>query len=342
MILGLIEEAVCAGARVAEACRVMGLTIRTRQRWLDQGIGDDRRAGPLSSAANRMTDEERESIVEAACSPEFRDLSPKQIVPTLLDRGIYIGSESSFYRILRERNLVTHRGKARKPSTPRSRPESKTATGPRQLWSWDITYMPSPIRGTFYYLYMIVDIWSRKVVGYAMHDREAAEHASDLIEATCKREGIESGDVQLHSDNGGPMKGATMLATLERLGVAASFSRPRVSDDNPYSESLFRTAKYSLKAPRGRFGKIEDATQWADDFVDWYNHTHLHSAIRFVTPADRHDRKDADILSKRKSVIEAARDRHRNRWSRGIRCLDFIAEVTLHPELQQIEEAAAA
>ena len=342
MILGLIDETVQAGARVGEACKVIGLTIRTRQRWLDQEIGEDRRAGPLSSAANRMTDAERESIVETACSPEFRDVSPKQIVPTLLDRNVYIGSESTFYRVLRERNLLPHRGKAKKPSAPRPRPTSKVASGPCQLWSWDITYLPGPIRGTFFYLYMIVDSWSRKVVAYAIHDRETAEHASALIAAACEREGVEPGSVQLHSDNRSPMKGATMLATLERLGVAASFSRPSVSDDNPYSESLFRTAKYCSRAPKGRFITIEAAILWADEFVDWYNHKHRHSSIRFVTPADRHDGKHIAILLKRKDVMERAKARNPNRWSGETRCQDPIALVTLHPPAVEATEVTAA
>lgn len=342
MILGLVDEAVQSGAPAGKACRLLGLSMRTRQRWLGQGIGEDRRAGPLSSPKNRLSDTERDNIVRMACNPEFRDLSPKQIVPTLLDQGIFVGSESTFYRVLHERDLVKHRGKARKPSAPRPRPVSKVATGPCQLWSWDITYMPGPIRGTFFYLYMIVDIWSRKIVAYAMHDCESTEHASELIIDACEREGIERGSLQMHSDNGSPMKGATMLATMEHLGVAASFSRPSVSDDNPYSESLFRTAKYCSRAPKGRFETQAAATLWADEFVEWYNHKHLHSAIRFVTPADRHDGKDGTILSKRKDVMEKARKRNPNRWSGDIRDLSPIAHVTLHPPAADALEVPAA
>jgi hypothetical protein len=167
------------------------------------------------------------------------------------------------------------------------------ATAPNQVWSWDITYLRSPVRGIFYYLYMIVDVFSRKVVGKVVHYTECQVCAAALIQAACDAEGVDPNNLTIHSDNGGPMKGATMVATMERLGVAQSFSRPRVSDDNPFSEALFRTVKYRPEYPSGPFATLDAARAWVDWFVGWYNHQHLHSAISFVTPAQRQRAKTA-------------------------------------------------
>ena len=183
--------------------------------------------------------------------------------------SVYLASESTIYRILREEKQLAHRGRSR-PRAHR-RPEALTASAPGQVWSWDITYLKSPIRGIFYYLYLIMDVWSRKIVGWEVHEQELAELAAPLVEQTCRKEGIERDLLILHADNGGPMKGGTMLSTLQRLGVAASFSRPQVSDDNPYSESLFKTMKYRPEYPEQPFDGIEDARRWVARFVDWYN-----------------------------------------------------------------------
>ena len=186
-------------------------------------------------------------IIAVSTSPRFRDLSASQIVPILADAGVYIASEASFYRVLRENKLLVHRNKA-KPSV-NSKPKEYVVTGPNQVWSWDITYLRSSVRGTFYYLYLVVDIWSRMIVGWAVHEEESAELASALIVEACLRHGVDSEKLTLHSDNGGPMKGATMLATLQWLGIVPSFSRPSVSDDNAYSEALFKTLKYRPEYP---------------------------------------------------------------------------------------------
>lgn len=340
MILGLIDEAVASGARQARVCAEIGLDPTTVQRWRRDGIGSDGRAGPQTAPKNKLTDAEREQIRSVACSAEFRDMSPNQIVPRLADRGVYIASESTFYRVLTEQDLAHHRGRAKSP-TRRSRPQPKVATGPRQVWSWDITYLPGPARGTFFYLYTVLDVWSRKIVASEVHPRESADLAAAMIERTCEAESIEPGVLTLHSDNGGPMKGATMLATLQALGVVASFSRPRVSDDNPYSESLFRTLKYRPEYPSNPFESIDTARAWVDGFVHWYNREHLHSAVGFVTPQDRHDGGHHETLSRRRRVFQSARDRSPERWTgRVIRKLDTVDEVTMHDAVQ--EESTAA
>ncbi len=330
----LIEEAVTSGARLGRSCEVLELTPRTLQRWRNQGEQSfDRRFGPKTPPRNKLSAAERRKVLEAANRPEHRDLSPKQIVPRLADEGVYIASESTFYRVLHEDNALHHR----EPCRPRSvsRPREHVATGPCEVFSWDITYLRSAVRGAFHYLYLIEDVWSRKIVGWAVHDEESMDLASQLIDNTAMRLGRDPNGIVLHSDNGSPMKGSTMLATLQRLGIVPSFSRPSVSDDNPYSESLFRTLKYRPGYPRGAFQSIEAARKWVEDFVAWYNTEHLHSAISFVTPEDRHTGRDHAALAKRKRVYESARERNPERWSGKTRNWEHIEVVKLNPEKEK-------
>jgi len=311
VILSLVDEAVARGARRAKACETLGLDRRTLQRW-KYGPSEDQRRGPRGSPSNKQSPSEQARLLKVVNQPEYRDLPPSQIVPRLADKGQYVGSESTMYRGLKKAKQLKHRGRAQ-PRTSR-RPEAHVATGPGEVWSWDITYLKSPIRGIFFYLYLILDVWSRKIVGFEVYDRESPDLASELVRRTCMREGINASCVLvLHSDNGGPMKGTTMLATLETLGVAASFSRPRVSDDNPFSESLFRTMKYRPEYPDRPFESLEQAREWVIEFVRWYNEEHRHSSIRFVTPAQRHDGSDLAILEHRKTVYERARSQHPER-----------------------------
>lgn len=330
MILSLIDEAVGSGARQERACQELGLSLRSVQRWRKQPEQEDRRRGPAKTPANKLSETERQQVLETINSPEYRDLSPKQIVPKLADKGHYLASESTMYRLLSEHEQLAHRER----SKPRSskRPPSHVATGPNQVWSWDITYMRGPVLGTFFYLYMILDVWSRKIVGWQVHERECSDFASELFSQTCADLNVDPLGLALHSDNGGPQKGATMLATLQLLGVVPSFSRPRVSDDNPYSEALFRTVKYRPEYPSKPFASLEEARAWVAAFVHWYNTQHLHSAIQFVTPDDRHYGKEKRILNKRSYVYEQARKRNPNRWSGQSRNWNPVKEVFLNPE----------
>ncbi len=334
MILGLLDEAKTSGARLAPACEVLEIDPRTPQRWKHDGIGDDRRAGPLTPPANALADAERAKIMEIANTPEFRDKSPKQIVPILADRDQYIASEATFYRVLRDANQLHHRASSKAPSK-RHRPEAYTATGPNQVWSWDITYLRSTLRGSFFYLYMVLDIWSRKIVGFEVHEEESSDFAAWLLEASCGAEGILAGSLVLHSDNGSPMKGATMLAKLQELGVATSFSRPSVSNDNPFSESAFRTAKYRPDFPSRPFASIGEARTWAASFVRWYNTEHLHSSINFVTPDDRHAGRHVEMLEIRERVYAEAKQRHPERWAGDTRNWSPVQAVSLNPEPTQ-------
>lgn len=323
-----IDEARAAGASVKAACELLSIDRRTYERWRKNPDGDQRK-GPLTEPANKLSDAERLEVLRLANSAEFMDKSPSQIVPTLADRGEFIASESSFYRILKSEGMNAHRGKAKAPT--RKKPEELVATAPNQVYSWDITFLKTNVAGMFLYLYFVMDIYSRKIVGYAVHEEQNSEHAAAMIEAICRAEGVDKNQLVLHSDNGGPMKGATMLATLQRLGVMPSFSRPSVSDDNPYSEALFKTTKYCPMYPSKPFEGVSDAISWVKRFVYWYNEEHLHSGIKFVTPGSRHRGEDREIMAKRKKVYEQAQQRNPNRWSGKIRNWDHISEVLLNP-----------
>jgi transposase InsO family protein len=254
-------------------------------------------------------------------------------VPKLADQGIYLASESTFYRILKEHKMLTHR-QASKPAVAR-RPKAHMATGPCQVWSWDITYLRTCVKGLFFYLYMVVDVWSRKIIAAQVFAEESMDHSAMLLAHACAVQGVAPEKLVLHSDNGAPMKGATMLATLQHLGVIPSFSRPSVSNDNPYSESLFRTLKYRPEYPSRPFENIEQAQSWIDEFVFWYNTQHLHSSIRFVTPNDRHYGRESSILANRRKVYTKARRRNPKRWSKEIRNWHPVECVWLNPEKNQ-------
>jgi transposase InsO family protein len=339
--LALIDEAVEAGCRLHVACAELGLSARTVQRWRRApGGGDDQRRGPNKKPSHALTDAERAEVVRVANDPEHRNLSPKQIVPKLADRGVYIASESTFYRIFRENRLLVHRGASR-PRTV-TRPEEIVAQGPNELWSWDITYLPAAVKGTFYYLYLFVDVWSRRIMKAVVLPEESSDHAAELIRVACAEHRIAPRTLRLHSDNGSSMKGSTMLATMQALGVVPSFSRPSVSDDNPFSEALFRTLKYAPAYPRRPFESIDAAWAWVERFVAWYNHEHRHSAVGFVTPDQRHRGDDLDVLAARRAVYESARQRNPARWSGRTREWDAPAIVPLNPREPETRARAAA
>lgn len=319
MIFGLLGEAVGSGARAQRVCAELGIARRTLERWQNQA-GGDRRAGPKSVPRNRLSHAERERLLALANSAEFRDLSPRQIVPRLADRGMYLASERTLYRLLKERGQLAHRSAARAPQS-RAKPRLK-ASAPNQVWCWDITYLRTPVRGIFVYLYLVVDLFSREIVAAQVHDQECSALAAQLIEAACQREGVVQQPLILHADNGSTMKGVTLKVKLEQLGVIASYSRPSVSNDNPYIESLFRTLKYRPDFPDGAFASLASARRWVDQFVTWYNTEHRHSGIRFVTPEQRHHGLDHEILARRERVWQAARARHPERWSGKLRNWD--------------------
>ena len=305
--VSLIDEAVSSGAAKYKACAELGITIRTYQRWMVGGsIKSDGRPDSVRPVPkNKLSRAERERLIDTMNSAAFKSLPASQMVPALADEGIYLASESTCYRVLHEEKLQHRRG--REQTNDRKAATTHSATGPNQLWSWDITWLPGPAKGFHFYLYLILDVFSRKIVGWEIHDEESAAHAAKLIQRTHLREDIRDKPLILHSDNGSPMKGASMLETLYQLGVATSFSRPRVSNDNAYSESIFKTCKYRPDYPYKGFLNIDQARDWVLKFSHWYNVNHKHSGLKFVTPHQRHAGLAKEVLAKRKEVYQQAR-----------------------------------
>ncbi len=335
----LISEAVEFGAALYKACEELGISKRTYNRWRKSTNDyiDERITCVRPEPVNKLSQDERKLILKMMNSEEFASKAPCEIVPILADRGIYLGSESTFYKVLLEAEMLAHRGRAHKP---KKRPISThKATAPDEVWMWDITYLNGPIKGKYYYLYLFLDLFSRKIVGWEVWESETAEHASDLIRRIYRDEKmyVKTKPLVLHSDNGSPMKGATMLETLYNLGIIPSRSRPRVSNDNPYAESIFKTLKYVPDYQPEGFASLTEARLWVKRFVDWYNKEHRHSGINYVTPSERHAGKDIEILEKRKEVYEKARQEHPERWSGEIRTWDYSDTEWLNPR-QETEE----
>jgi len=329
LCLSLVQEAENSGASQSSSCQVLELSVRTLQRWKKKPDEGDLRRGPIHGSSRNLSAEEKERMLGVANSNKYCNLNPHQIVVNLADSGEFIASESSFYRLLKSRKLLSHRSKSRvKTNHP---PRCLIAKNPNEVWTWDITYLLSPIRGRFYYLYMVEDIFSRAIVGWRVEENESSEYAADLMNQCCIKYSIKKGQINLHSDNGSPMKGATMLATLQRLGVCPSFSRPSVSNDNPFSESLFKTLKYCPQFPDKPFSSLDEARNWVERFTSWYNTEHLHSEIRYVTPQSRHDGNDEKILNHRRDVYEKAKKKNPSRWSGQTRNWNRITEVILNP-----------
>ena len=328
-LLHLIEEAHQSGARRHKACETLEISIRTIQRWQKEDGLKDKRKQAQRCIANQLSIEERKRVIEVVNSREYCDFPVCKIVPLLADKACYLASESTMYRILRQEKQLKHRYKNKQRK--HKKPDACEAHGPNQVWTWDISYLPTTITGLYFYLYMIVDIYSRKIVGFSVHTEERSEHAAGLIKQACLDELVAENTLILHSDNGSPMRGCSMMAMLEKLGVKPSFSRPSVSDDNPYSESLFRTVKYHESYPtQEKFSDITAARSWTEKFVNWYNYNHLHSAIKFVAPAERHAGTDTLQLEKRHAVYTKAQQNNPERWSGKTRNWRRITSVSLN------------
>ncbi len=302
------------GARLHLACETAGIDVRTLQRWkAHEGLiaGDGRPQAVRPVPRHALSQDERAQLLAVANEPRFAAVPPARIVPMLADEGVYVASESSFSRVLRAQGLNAHRGRAKAPKATRP-PTTHVATAPRQVWCWDMTYLPATVVGRWFHLYLILDLYSRKIVGWEVHDSDDSDHAVHLVRRTALAEGIATLQTKpvLHGDNGSTLKATTVLTMLHWLGVKPSYSRPRVSDDNAFSESLFRTAKYRPEFPAKGFADLEHARSWAAGFVRWYNHDHRHSGIRYVSPAQRHAGED-------RQAILAARPRALCRRERG-------------------------
>ena len=328
----MIKDANTNGARLAPACETAGISKRTFERWCLNGTvqSDKRKTAIRPEPKNKLSKEEYQSVLNVINNVEFADLPPSQIVPALADRGVYIASESTMYRILRKENMQCHRGRSKSPEK-RNHPTTFIADGPNQVWTWDITWLNTYTRGIYYKLYMIIDIYSRKIVSWEVWTEETGELACELVERAILSEKIKNKPLVLHSDNGAPMKSYTLKAKLEVLGVLSSYSRPRVSNDNPFSEAQFRTLKYRSNYPQDGFKTIDEAREWVANFVDWFNNKHYHSGLNFLTPNSRHNGGENKIMEHRKEVYESARKLYPQRFNKGIRNWNAPKKVALNP-----------
>jgi transposase InsO family protein len=330
----LIQEAVQGGAGLSKACEEAQIALRTYRRWYKGGVVqvDQRPEINRPVPANKLSGREQRTIIDLCNQSSFVDMPPTQIVPTLMDQGIYVASESSFYRVLKKNNQLHHRGKSRVPQR-KTTLSTHRANGPCEVWCWDITYCASQVRGQYFYLYMFMDVYSRKLVGYEVYEEESGAHAVSVLQRALLSEQCFNQPIVLHSDNGAPMKSQTLKLKLEELGVLPSYSRPRVSNDNAYAESVFRTLKYRPQWPSNGFKDLLEVRRWVERFVHWYNHEHKHSKIRFVTPQQRHTGQDQQILDERKMLLEEARNKTPSRWgSRPIRNCAAVGAVMLNPD----------
>ena len=331
MILAAIDEARSGGVRLKQACQVTGICARTVQRWRSNPDADDRRSGPRHRPHNALKPAEEAQIIRLMMSPRFAHLSPKQLVPQLADEGLYLASESTLYRLQRRHGLRKRLRTISRTDVTRATTLHR-ATGPNQVWSWDITWLPTTVRGIYLHLYLVMDVWSRRIVGWRIAENDSSEMAAQLIIEACRAGKFDPKGLVLHSDNGKPMRASTLVATLQWLGVVPSFSRPHVSDDNPYSEALFRTLKHTPAYPRLPFPSLAFAQRWMAQFVSWYNGEHRHSAIRYVTPDQRHSGRDQEILAKRHELYRKARSVRPERWTRSTRNWAPIGTVILNPQ----------
>jgi len=307
----VIETVTELGPRlgIAPTCAAMGLARATYYRTLRPRHGPHCRRTP----SRTLSRQERQSALEVLNEPRFFDRAPAEVYATLLDEGHYLCSERTMYRILAESHEVRERrNQLRHPCY--QKPEL-LATAPNQVWSWDITKLLGPVKWTYFYLYVILDIFSRYVPGWVLAREENSALAKRLIEETCQKQGIVPGQLIIHSDRGSPMTSKPVALMLSDLGVTKSLSRPQVCNDNPYSEAQFKTLKYRPSFP-DRFGSVQDARAFCRDFFTWYNTDHRHSGIGMMTPEAVHCGRAAEIVVARKQTLLAAYGLHPERFVR--------------------------
>ncbi len=315
----------CSQASVA---RSLGVSLRTIQRWKKRQDLSDLRRGPLNHPRS-LSQQERDQILSVTLSPEYCDMSPMQIVPRLADRGIYLGSESTFYRILRSQKLLAHRRRSARPQR-RTRPQG-TAYGPNQIWCWDVTNLRGPRVGEHFKLHLFIDIFSRKIVSWGLNRKEDDRFAMSLLTAALKSESITGKGLQVHSDNGKIMKSAFTIMTMDSIGIVRTHSRSGVSDDNPFVEAFFRFMKYRASYPAVNFKTIDQAKVWVKSFVNWYNNVYLHGSIGFLTPASRHEGRSEEILGHRRKLYACSMAKHPMRWTRAQRTWEVTNKVSIVP-----------
>ncbi len=300
------------GARVKVACQTLEISFRSYLRW-KAGKLEDGRKGAVKTVPRKLSEAEREDFYKEANTARFRDMTPEQIVAILCEEGTYYGSDRTLYRIFTDKKALATRTESRKPG-PSKKPPELVATGPNQVWCWDITWLRSDVKGFFYYAYVVIDVFSRAIVGWSIEDCESPDHAQKLFERIIAKLGVKPQFV--HADNGGPMRGVSLVAFLTELQVGLTHSRPRVSDDNPFIESFFRTVKYHVSFP-SNFTTLQAARDWLARFIDWYNTQHRHCGIGYVTPFQKHNGLDIELLESRQETLNSAALAHPERFVRG-------------------------
>lgn len=293
---------------ITQLCKLLGIS-RSSWYYSRKPKRSDRRSPP-----RKLTGVERTNVLSVLNSERFQDEAVPSVHATLLDEGEYLCSQSTMYRILKAEKQVKQRRHERKHPVY-TRPEL-LATGPNQVWSWDITKIKGPKSWIFYDLYVVIDIFSRCIVAWCITEYESGEQARALIGTACAREGIERNQLTVHSDRGRAMRSKCLANLYGELGVGSSFNRPHVSNDNPYSESHFKTLKYRPDYP-ARFGSIEDAQAHMQAFFEWYNTEHRHSGIAMMTPAEVHAGKAEEVRKKRQAILDAAYAAHPERFVKG-------------------------
>lgn len=286
-----------------------------------------------------LTPEQSDQILSELNSERFLDCAPRQVWATLLDEGIYLCSWRTMYRILSQHHQVNERRKTRR-HPKYVRPEL-AANGPNQVWTWDITYLKGAVRGEFYYLYVVIDIYSRMVVGWLLADRECAELSKRLLEKTYQKHKVQPGKLTIHADRGAPMKSKSVQQLLADLDVQPSHSRPRVSNDNPFSESGFKTLKYCPDFP-ARFGSEVEAESFCKEYFIWYNERHYHTGIALLTPACVHYGQAEEVLAKRQATLDAVFEKAPERFGRRHPKVARLPEtVWINRPAQPVSEAVA-
>ena len=307
-------EELSTSVGISNACDAIGIPRASFYRNRPDNSGADKLCSPSLESPRALSAQERQMVLGELHSMRFVDQAPREIYATLLDEGTYHCSVRTMYRILdQEKELRERRNQRRHPQY--KKPEL-LATGPNQVWSWDITKLRGPVKWSYFYLYVIIDIFSRYVVGWMVAGQENARLAEHLIEETYRKQDIVPGQLMLHSDRGSPMKAKTMTQFLADIGVSKSYSRPHVSDDNPFSESQFKTLKYRPDFPN-RFGSVQDSRLFCHRFFDWYNCEHHHFAIVLLTPADVHYGRAEQIISNRQRVLDQSYEEHPERFVKG-------------------------
>lgn len=321
---------------IRSACLALGISHSRYYRKRQPATASPRKK---TSPPRRLPDMERELVRQTLNSPRFQDCAPREVYAQLLDEGTYQCHWRTMYRILDENQEVRERrDQLRHPVY--HKPEL-LATAPNQLWSWDITTLLGPVKWSYFYLYVILDVYSRYVVGWMVGLQPAAHLAKELIDETCRRQGIRPGQLTLHADRGNPMVSKSLAMLMGDLGVTKSHSRPSVSNDNPYSEAQFKTMKYCPSYPE-RFGSLLDAQSWGQDFFPWYNCEHHHSGIALLTPYSVHYGQAAVILQKRQNVLNQAYQQHPERFPKGLpQPPQLPKEVWINPPRDRLPEKEA-